>query len=107
MRAGQDAKADASKKSSEEDAPFDAARQGGAAGSAKESTVASQEKAHGDRGKAGSFQDQVGGQDEPDKGPGVVGGGKEQASRGSIGDSIKQTLGFSDTNKSRKVGRKA
>ena len=107
VRAGRDAKADASKNPSGDDAPLDAARQGGADGSAKETADASQEKVHGDRGKAGSFQDQVGGQDQPDKGPGVLGGGKEQASRGSIGDSIKQSLGFGDANKSRKVSRRS
>ena len=90
-RAAQDARSKAgSSESSGENEPFDAARQGNTGGQVKESSAQSEHK--GDP-ISGSFKDQVGGQDERDKGPGVEAGGNEVASGMGLGETIKNSLG--------------
>ena len=89
-RAARDQRTKAEKgESSGEDEPFDAARQGSTGGQVKQSSAQAEHK--GDP-ISGSFKDQVGGQDERDKGPGVEAGGKESASRTGLGETIKDTF---------------
>ena len=96
VRAGQDAKAKSTSRSDsgkDADEPFDAARQGGEGGQAK-----------GDDGATGSMRDQIGGQDEPHKGPGVELGEKEEASGGGIREKVKEAVGgFNGLKEMRKV----
>ncbi|EIW71875.1 hypothetical protein TREMEDRAFT_60798 [Tremella mesenterica DSM 1558] len=83
VQGGREAKEDTNS-GTEHDEPFDAARQAGQGGQSK---PGKQGKGAGE-GEQGSMKDQVGGQG----GGGVVKGGNELASGGSIGDSIKNTF---------------
>ncbi|WVN90673.1 uncharacterized protein L203_105915 [Cryptococcus depauperatus CBS 7841] len=80
-----------------ESQPFDAARQGGEAGERKTSTSKGQTDV--DKGQAGAFQDQVGGQ--PSSSQGVEYGGKEEASESKSpeGDALKRFSGFNSLKK--------
>nr|XP_019044375.1 hypothetical protein I302_07659 [Kwoniella bestiolae CBS 10118]OCF23305.1 hypothetical protein I302_07659 [Kwoniella bestiolae CBS 10118] len=103
VRAGQNAKSNASSPSAQGEAqPFDAARQGSSGGTAKPSEAKAEVK---DEGQAGSFKDQVGGQDEA--APGVEFGKTETAPGGSYTDSVKETLnkGFDNLKKLRSEGK--
>nr|XP_018260662.1 uncharacterized protein I303_06377 [Kwoniella dejecticola CBS 10117]OBR82820.1 hypothetical protein I303_06377 [Kwoniella dejecticola CBS 10117] len=104
VRAGQNAKSDAtSSPTAQGDAqPFDAARQGSTGGTAKPSEAKAEVK---DEGQAGSFKDQVGGQDE--SAPGVDFGKKENAAGGSYTDGIKEGIkgGFDNLKKLRSEGK--
>lgn len=73
--------------------PLDAARQGSDGGEVKK-TQAQKDDRGPDR-MSGSFKDQVGGQDERDKGPGVEAGGNESAAGKGLGETIKSALGGS------------
>jgi hypothetical protein len=88
-RAARNEKEDAKKPGSGENQPMDAARQGQSSGESK-ITSAQEEQIAKDGGMAGSFKDQVGGQDMRDKGKGVEWGGQEETAGGSTGDSIKK-----------------
>ncbi len=91
VRAGRSAREGAESSSSGEAEPFDAARQGNPGGEVKQSTAQSDVAGTGDARMSGSFKDQVGGQDERDKGPGVFSGEKERAAAHGLG----QTMGDS------------
>jgi hypothetical protein len=80
VRAADDARADAAGKSSGDNEPFDAARQGNADGNAK------------GVGAKGAFKDQIGGQDEPQKGPGVTKGKSRPAAGYNIRETLKNTV---------------
>ncbi|KAK6909636.1 hypothetical protein I203_103657 [Kwoniella mangroviensis CBS 8507] len=102
VRAGQNAKDNASPTAQGEAQPFDAARQGSSGGTAKSSEAKAEVK---DPGQAGSFKDQVGGQDE--SAPGVEFGKTEKAPGGSYTDSVKETAksGFDGLKKLRSEGK--
>ncbi|WVQ84897.1 hypothetical protein IAT38_007060 [Cryptococcus sp. DSM 104549] len=87
VSSGQAAKSSAG--GSGEAEPFDAARQGGQGGEAKQSA---EKNASGEAdGQAGALKDQVGGQEGGSKG--VEFGKEEEAAGESVGDSLKKTLG--------------
>ncbi|WWC71809.1 uncharacterized protein I206_105768 [Kwoniella pini CBS 10737] len=102
VRAGQNAKSNASPSSKGEDQPFDAARQGSTGGTSKPSKAQSEES---DKGESGAFADQIGGQDE--NSPGVEFGEKENAAGGSYTDGIKEGIqgGFDKLKKLRSEGK--
>lgn len=92
-RAGQDAKDKAETKTSGEDEPFDAARQGQPGGESK------------GHGATGSFRDQVGGQDEPQKGAGAVKGDAETAAGYNVTETVANKVkdGFNSLKQMRSV----
>lgn len=93
VRAGQDAKDKAETKSGE-DEPFDAARQGSTGGEVK---------GHGTA--RGAFKDQVGGQDEEEKGQGVVKGKSTPAAGYNITETVANKVkgGFDSLKQMRSV----
>lgn len=70
-----------------DDQPLDAARQGSAGGEVKRSSAQSEDR--GPDIMSGPFKDQVGGQDERHKGPGVKQGSSETAAGMGLGETIK------------------
>ena len=94
-RGGRDAQSQAKQGESGEDQPLDAARQGSTGGSAKKTTA--QKEARGPDRMSGSFKDQVGGQDERDKGPGVEAGGSETAAGYNVAETVKNAVTGSKT----------